>query len=139
MRLQKHFILNKLDLPNVGSKAEPFLIASDSTRDYFALDADRKSSISLTKIKLQERYTTAHVMMVRVEIDCRPHMFPDGSKSSRNHIHVFNEKFGNTVYDLSSAFKEFFTDISNFETTFYDFCRMCNISTNNIDIQGVVL
>ena len=138
MKMSKHFIENNLALPTAGEKSSPFLVASDTTRDCFALDIDRKSGITLTKIKLQERHTTSAIMMIRVEIDCRPHMFPDGSKSSRNHIHIFDEKCGNSVYDLST-FKSFFTNIADFETTFYDFCNLCNISTNNINIQGVMI
>lgn len=138
MKMNKHFIQNNLTLPAAGEKSQPFLVASDTTKDQFALDIDRKSSITLTKIKLQERYTTSAIMMIRVEIDCRPHMFPDGSKSSRNHIHIFDEKCGNSVYDLTN-FKNIFTDTTDFTTTFYDFCNLCNISINNINIQGVMI
>lgn len=138
MKLNKHFTQSNIKLPVTGEKSPSFLVVSDNTKDSFALDTDRKSSITLTKIKLQERYTTDPVMMIRVEIDCRPHMFSDGHKSSRNHIHIFDEDCGNTVFDLSS-FQNMFTDITNFETTFYDFCKICNISTKNVNIQGVII
>lgn len=139
LELNKHFADSKVILPNPGQKnTKPFKIASDSTRDIFYLDTDRKSSITLTKKKLQERHANTNTMMIRLEIDCRPHMFSDGTFSSRNHIHIFDEENGNKTYDLNGEYGKLFSDTNNFMAVFYDFCTMCNIDTENVDIQDVM-
>lgn len=139
LKLKKHFSANKIMLPNPGQKNDtPFKIESDTTRDVFYLDTDRKSSITLTKKKLQQRHVNTNTMMIRLEIDCRPHMYSDGSRSSRNHIHIFDEENGNITYDLSGEYGTLFPDTENFMNIFYAFCHMCNIDTVNVDIQDVI-
>lgn len=139
LKLKKHFIDDKIILPNPGQKGEkPFKIASDTTRDIFYLDTDRKSSITLTKKKLQKRHINSNTMMIRLEINCRPHMYSDGSFSSRNHIHIYDEENGNITYDLTEEYATLFSDTENFMAVFYDFCNMCNIDTVNVDIQDVI-
>lgn len=137
--LKKHFADNHIDLPNPGKKSDkPFKVLSDSTRDIFFLDTDRKSNITLTKIKLQERHHNSNTMMIRLEIDCKPHMYPDGTLSSRNHIHIFDEESGNITYDLTDEYAKLFSNINDFRSVFYDFCNMCNIDTNNVYIQDAI-
>ena len=116
----------------------PIKVESDTTRDIFYLDTDRKSSITLTKKKIQKRHANSNTMMIRLEIDCRPHMYNDGSLSSRNHIHIFDEKEGNITYDLTGEYATLFSNTENFMTVFYEFCNMCNIDTVNVDIQDVM-
>lgn len=138
LNMKKHFDMMQIDLPAPGEKLDkPFKILSDTTRDIFFLDIDRNGSFSLTKKKLQERHGNSNTMMIRLEIDCRPHMFDDGHRSSRNHIHIFDEN-GTKTYDLTGEYGKLFSDTNNFLALFYDFCHMCNINTNNISIQGVV-
>lgn len=87
LNLKKHFADNKIDLPCPGEKAtKPFKVMSNTTRDIFFLDTDRKSTITLTKQKIQERHANSNTIMIRLEIDCPPHMYSDGTLSSRNHI-----------------------------------------------------
>lgn len=137
--LKKHFIDTRIDLPKPGEKvAKPFQVLSDTTKDIFFIDTDRKSTITLTKKKLQERHANSNTMMIRLEIDCPPHMYSDGTRSSRNHIHIFDENNGNIAYDLNGTYGKLFTNIDDFVTVFYDFCNMCNIDTKNVNIQGVI-
>ena len=138
MEMNKHFEKSEIFLPVAGEKSISFKILSDTTKDIFYLDTDRKSSISLTKKKLQERHKNTNIIMIRLEIDCRPHMFADGSFSSRNHIHIFDEKLGNITYDLSNGFDKIFHDINDFNAVFQDFCKYCNIRTDTVNIQGVL-
>lgn len=79
-------------------------------------------------------------MMIRLEIDCRPHMYANGTLSTRNHIHIFdeNEESKNVVYDLDGEYGKLFSDINNFMTVFADFCNICNINTDSILVQGVM-
>lgn len=139
IKLKKHFSNDRIILPNPGMKNDvPIKIESDTTRDIFYLDIDRKSSITLTKKKIQKRHANSNTMMIRLEIDCRPHMYSDGSLSSRNHIHIFDEKKGNITYDLTGKYATLFSNTENFMTVFYEFCNMCNIDTANVDIQDVM-
>lgn len=136
--LDKHFENANIILPIAGEKSKPYKVLSNSTRDIFYLDIDRKSSITLTKKKLQSRHQNTSTMMVRLEIDCRPHMFPDGTFSSRNHIHIFDEKSGCKVFDLDNGYSKLFLNLDDFMIIFSDFCKMCNIDTKNISLQSVV-
>lgn len=138
LKLNKHFEVLNIKLPIAGERSKPFKVLSDSTRDIFLLDIDRKSSITLTRKKLQNRHSNTNTMMIRVEIDCRPHMYGDGRLSSRNHIHIFDEKLGNKVYDLDKGYDKFFKNTSDFSLIFSDFCKMCNINIDSILIQGVI-
>ncbi len=138
LNLDKNFENTNIILPTSGEKAKPYKILSKTTKDIFYLDIDRKSSITLTKKKLQTRHQSTGTMMVRLEIDCRPHMFPDGTFSSRNHIHIYDEEFGCKVYDLDRGCGKLFVKLDDFMIVFSDFCEMCNIDIENISLQSVV-
>lgn len=137
-KLEKHFADTNIYLPTSGNKLDNSLaVFSNTTKDIFSLDMDRKG-ITLTKKKLQERHGNSNTIMIRLEIDCRPHMYADGHLSTRNHIHIFDEENGNITYDLDGEYGKLFTDTNDFITVFYDFCRMCNIETTNLNVQGVI-
>lgn len=139
LAMKKHFEEHSIELPNPGEKAvRPFKVLSDTTKDVFFVDTDRKSTIVLSKKKLQERHMNSNTVMIRLEIDCVPHMYRDGTRSSRNHIHIFDEQYGNVTYDLSGEYGKLFSNINDFVSVFYDFCNMCNIKTDNVNIQGVI-
>lgn len=136
--LEKHFADTNIYLPAPGNKLDsPLTVLSNTTRDVFSLDIDRHG-ITLTKKKLQERHCNSNTVMIRLEIDCRPHMYEDGHLSTRNHTHIFDAENGNITYDLDEKFAELFTNTNDFLTVFYDFCHMCNIETSNINVQGVM-
>ena len=138
LNMEKHFESSTIELPAQGEKlSTPLKVLSDNTHDVFYLDADRKGSITLTKKKLQERHHNSGIIMIRLEIDCKPHMYPDGHKSSRNHIHIFSET-GMQTYNLDEDYAKIFTDTTNFTSLFEDFCKMCKISLTGINIQGVI-
>lgn len=138
LELRKHFEENDIVLPASGEKGKTLKVISDTTRDLFFLDTDRKSSITLTKKKLQERHSNSNTIMIRLEIDCVPHMYKDATRSSRNHIHIFDETYGNITYDLSGEYGKLFSNINDFSTVFTEFCTYCNIDLTNVNIQGVI-
>ncbi len=138
LKLKKHFAETNINLPTTGNKLEnPIAVFSNTTKDVFALDIDRKG-ISFTKKKLQERHSNSNTVMIRLEIDCRPHMYADGHFSSRNHIHIFDEQNGYKTFNLEGEYANIFTDTNDFIRTFYDFCSMCNIETDDLNVQGVI-
>lgn len=99
------------------------------------LDVDRSGRLELKKCKIQERYKT--LPLIRIDIDSPPHRFKDGSRSSRNHIHIFNPtKDENETFDLEDFNVSLFKDISNFNNILFDFCTYCNIKMPTT--QGVI-
>ena len=139
MSMLKHIEDDKIELPLVGEMGKPITVYSDTTSDIFVIDSDRRSTISLSKKKLQERHMNTQERLIRLEIDARPHTNPDGKVLSRNHIHIFKEGYGlSFAYDLESFDAKLFKNLSNFEQIFYDFCEYCNIKTDNAEIQGVI-
>lgn len=99
------------------------------------LDIDRRGRLELKKCKMQDRYKT--LPLVRVDIDSPPHRFKDGSRSSRNHIHIFNpDNNENDTFNLEDFDTDLFKDINNFTSILFDFCSYCKIQISNI--QGVI-
>ena len=141
MSLKKVFSKEFIELPKNGAFATYDLKSTESS-DIFFLDVDRRGKIELTKFKLQNRYAITKMPLVRIDIDSPPHLNPDGTKTSRNHIHIYKEMENDTgnlpwAYDLSEFEGIIFDRCSyNFMDIFNGFCRYCNIDTNNV--QGVI-
>jgi len=139
MQLTKKFKDQCPIFPQSG-KNGIYMVNSTTTDDRFFLDIDRRSSAELAKIKIQNRYVTTRLPLVRIEIDCPPHTNPDGTTTSRNHIHIFRESDAETgnllwAYELDSI--NCFKDIPiDFMSVLLAFCEYCNIIT--CDIQGVI-
>lgn len=123
MGLKKVFAIDGCRLPNNGENATYDLI-SPGANEKFLFDIDRKGKIELSKFKLL------------------PHMNPDGTIVSRNHIHIFKEMDSDTgnlpwAYDLET-FEKIKYDRKNirFMDVFFAFCEYCNIDVENV--QGVM-
>lgn len=98
--------------------------------------------IFMTDLEFQALMALPKKSLVRIDIDSPPHMNPDGTKISRNHIHIFKETDNDTgnlpwAYDLET-FKQIKFDKNNivFVEVFSEFCKYCNINLNNV--QGVI-
>ena len=140
MRLEKSFVKSDIVLP-ANNENVAFDVKSISTRDEFFLDIDRRGKIELSKFKLQNRYAKTKLPLVRIDIDSPPHTNPDGTMTSRNHIHIYRETdtpTGNLpwAYDLDSFEEYRFEDITNFMQVFSDFCAFCRIAVPHI--QGII-
>lgn len=137
MELKKVFKNESISLPFNGGK-KTYDLESTSTRDKFYLDIDRKGRIELSKSKLQERHVQTKTLMVRLDIDSPPHRNPDGSTTSRNHIHIYRETDGDTgnlpwAYDLKDVDAALFqNNTTDFMENFFKFCQFCNIDVNNV-------
>lgn len=141
MKLNKVFVNEAIELPNNGEN-ETYDLESIATRDKFYLDVDRRGRIELSRFKLQNRYAVTKLPLVRIDIDSPPHLNPDGTKTSRNHIHIYKEMDNDTgnlpwAYDLEGFEQINFNENRiNFMEIFSDFCEYCNISMDNV--QGVI-
>jgi hypothetical protein len=125
MKLEKHVHENSIVLPNDRELGETVTVLSNTTKHVFVIDSDRRSTISISKMKLQERYMNVPEKMVRLEIDCRPHTNPDGTKLSRNYIHIYTEEYGMSfAYDLDGFHKTLFKDTNNYYAySYYNTCQ----------------
>jgi len=97
---------------------------NDTEKEQFKLDI-RRGSIKLTKVTNQHRARKSCIL-VRLDIDGPPHQNPDGSKVPCPHIHLFKEGDDDKwVYpvDISE-----FSDLTDPEQVFHDFCQFCNIT-----------
>lgn len=125
---------SNVSLPSNNEKRS-YELSTDFKDIKLILDIDRAGRIELRKCKIQDRYKS--LPLIRVDIDSPPHRFKDGSRSSRNHIHIFNpNKNENDTFDLEDFNSILFKDISNFNSILFDFCSYCNIKIPNI--QGVI-
>ena len=132
MYTEKIFKKKNIKLPLNDEKSSLELVTID-LKEKLMLDIDRKSKIEL-KVTLQNRYST--IPLVRIDLNSPPHMFSDGSRTARDHIHFYNPTTEeNDTFDLID-FEEFdCTDLS-FASVFDQFCRIFNIEAKII--QGVI-
>lgn len=141
MALTKVFVKENINLPRNGEFAT-YDLESRESRDKFYLDIDRRGRIELSKFKLQNRYAVTKQPLVRVDIDSPPHRNPDGTVTSRNHIHIYIETDNDTgnlpwAYDLETIIPMTSDQNNiNFMTIFSMFCEYCNICIDNV--QGVI-
>ena len=91
---------------------------------------------------MQTRYAITKLPLVRIDIDSPPHLNPDGTKTSRNHIHIYRDVDNDTgnlpwAYSLEE-FEQIKFNRNNivFMDILSSFCEYCNISMENI--QGVI-
>ena len=120
-----------ITLPVQGSK-HVYHVTDKLQKEKFFVDANRSGTISLGKIKIQERHTP-YTILVRLEIDAPPHINPDGSKIGRDHIHIYSQGYGDRwAFDLSSFQDAHFNQCKNFYDYFVEFCQYCNIEKTEI-------
>ena len=138
MGLNKHFLTNYIVLPQI-SEESAIPVGAIGSKETFALDLSRKSTIILTRKRYQNRLIPVNELLVRLEIDSKPHMNPDGTLISKDHIHIFKEGCGlSWAYELDQFNDMLFKRPDDFTSIFYDFCSYCNILIGNTDIQGVM-
>lgn len=103
------------------------LISADG-REGFSLDLWR-GGISLQKAKFQNRARKA-IVLLRLDLDTKPHVNPDGERIIGPHIHIYREGFEDRwAYLLNSAqFQSVFQDVTDEWQTLQDFIHYANIS-----------
>lgn len=115
-------------------ESKTYNIKSDDGTEHFTLNVSRGQVFELVKSKLNTSYRK--IPIVRVEFNARPHLNPDGTKTGRDHIHIYKEGYGMSwAYDLSTFDEKYFHDPANFNSLFVDFCSYCNIMYAEENIQ----
>ncbi len=132
LNMDKYFEEKEVMMPGNGERVH-FKLHSAEKRENFYLDVNRSGIIELKKFTLQNRFLV--VPLVRLDIDSAPHINPDGSKTSRNHIHIYKEGYGDSwAFDLGSSGSFHFAKCSSFREYFIEFCKYCNIQLSQIQL-----
>lgn len=74
-----------IEFPTQNQRATFALISNDGT-EHFLLDINRVGTIRM-KVSYQNRYRSS-IILVRLDINGRPHVNPDGERVTGNHVHV---------------------------------------------------
>ena len=134
MQLRKTFD-SCIKLPMDDEKVSYTLHALDSS-ETFLLNIERKRIFEIRRSKLNTSFSKEPIL--RVEVDGRPHINPDGERIGRNHIHIYKQGYGlSWAYPLETFSDELFKDATNFNILFSDFCKYSNIEFKEV-YQGVL-
>ena len=100
--------------------------------EQFIFDVNRKGQFRLTKCSYQERYANAD-LLIRLDVDGRPHVNPDGADVPCPHLHQYREGF-----ELRWAIPAPSELVhSSLVRTLHAFLRFCNVESIP-DIQGTI-
>ncbi len=113
--------------------SQEYNIVSEDRRDKFIIDANRKGYIKVTKCTFQERHQSGNILL-RLDIDGRPHTNPDGQELPCPHLHIIKEEYGTSwAYPVP---REIFNDTTNLLLSFINFLEYCKVKdTNTIIFQ----
>ncbi|WP_273420241.1 DUF6978 family protein [Veillonella caviae] len=135
LREEKIFTDTSIVFPNQGEETQLNLV-SWNDRNQYILYINRKSKIK-TRYTLQNKAYDSHILL-RLDLDNKPHRNPNGEKISGNHLHIFDktDESGSWAFELSDTnlsivFPDFdLARILQNGTTpieqFRLFCELCN-------------
>ena len=119
--------VNEYSLPSIGETNSIPLQSESSTRDKFKVYVNRKSRIVEGKYTLLLHYPEEDLL--RIDVNGRDHMNPDGTIVPCPHIHMRSKDTGpwdRWAFDLPAVFG----DTEDCLTTLKDFLQYCHV--NNI-------
>jgi len=133
MKMAKKFEDEGVVIPKLGM-IESLKVLSEDGRETFYVDCDRKNRIEL-KVKNQNRHSS-NTVLFRVEVNCPPHLNPDGTLLSRNHVHIFTEEYGESfAVELDEFHPHLFKKWNDFNSLFEDFCEYSNIEVQSTQLS----
>lgn len=116
----------------LASQAEVELVAGQNrSYDLDSTEASEKFILDLWRgtIRLRARYQTRarkSIVLVRLDLNGAPHTNPDGEIVDCPHLHVYKEGYGDKwAFPVTS---DAFSDPSQLDVAFRDFCTYCNIT-----------
>ena len=135
INMDKEFVNAKLIAMPMTNEILSLNVKSKITKDTFLLDINRKGTFKLTRFTYQERYRT-NIILLRLDIDTKPHVNPNGEVISPTHIHIYREGYlDKWAYPLEGIYK--IDNQNSLLQSFINFCKLCNI--DNIPcIQDVI-
>jgi hypothetical protein len=122
--MEKHCIEEKIWLfPQAGARLTVELFSSDR-RESFNLDITR-SRITLTKATYQNRARQT-IILVRLDLDGRPHRNPDDQEIPCPHLHTYREGYGDKW--AIPAPVERYPNVRDLFATLEAFIQYCHIT-----------
>jgi hypothetical protein len=122
--MEKHRTDDKeWEFPNPGDRLVLPLTSSDK-RENFMLDVTR-SQLKLTKATYQNR-ARQMVVLMRLDLDGRPHRNPDDQEIPCPHLHVYREGFGDKW--ATPAPIDRYPNTQDLFSTFEAFMQHCNVT-----------
>lgn len=97
----------------------------------YLLDVHR-GTLKLSRVMFQNRVRTA-IVLVRVDLNGRPHTNPDQEVVGGSHIHMYREGYEDKW--ASPLDPAVFRDMGDIGTVLQDFCTVCNIDAGQINTQ----
>lgn len=144
---EKHITTSSFTFPSIGEFVQLSAVGKKTGTEY-TIDINKKSLL-ISRSTLQNRMDTS-IILVRLDIDTKPHRNPNGEKIGGTHIHIFDKQdstgsWAFEVYDnrLKELFPLFnFTELSNIknkptEDVFISFCKLINC-TFQTQMQGAL-
>lgn len=136
----KEFLDERLGMP-INNEFASFRAKGLNTKSDYLIDINRKRCI-ITRITFQNRVETS-VILLRLDIDTKPHRNPDGEVVGGTHLHIYRENFETAwAYNLKDPrIQEFLPDFkpdallqtieedgngTNKVAMFDEFSSMCN-------------
>ena len=109
--------------PAPGERLAIPLVSRDK-REHFMLDLTR-GQIKLTKATYQNRARQAIILM-RPDLDGRPHRNPDGTEVSCPHLHIYREGYGDKWAVAAPA--DIYPNTLDLFSTFGAFLAHCHVT-----------
>ena len=123
-----------LIFPSPGESAQ-WIVKSTDAAESFIVDAQRKSTLKISKCTFQERYRVIDILL-RLDVDGPPHDNPDGVEVACPHLHIYREGFEDKwAYPIPP---DRFTNSSDLPQTLKEFLAYCNVQ-NIPPIQGKII
>lgn len=131
----KEFEKEHIYLPKIFEK-KSYEATGLMTREKYYIDINRKSyTLNRKKLSAQNR-VISDTILLRLDIDSKPHENPDGTLVGTKHIHVYQEYFGMSfayelddpkLHQMFSSFDFNRLNSSDLVDLFISFCDLCNI------------
>jgi len=120
----KRFVdVGLIELPSQGGSLALQLVALE-TPETFRIDVSRKGAIKVSKYTCQGRYR-ATVLLLRLDVDGRPHTNPDGTEVECPHIHKYREGYDDKWAEPIDP--KVFTNVKDLSTTFCEFATLFGV------------
>jgi len=119
----KRFVdVDLIPLPGQGA-CLTLELAAIQTPETFRLDVSR-STIKVSKCTHQGRYRTT-VLLLRLDVDGRPHTNPDGTTIECPHLHKYREGYDDKWAHAIDP--KVFTNVQDLATTFREFAQLFGV------------
>lgn len=89
---EKEFLDKNIEFPLNDSFS--VLKLKDEDNNEYIFDINRKG-VRLTRCTYQERHNVS-IVLLRLDLDSKPHRNPDGEKIEEHHIHVYTDDYGDS-------------------------------------------